>query len=61
MKIIDIKNKKSNILEETYDDGNDVEMPLGIKDSEFTEEYKDHLREIKRRRPELYHKMIYGN
>lgn len=61
MKLVDIKEKKSELFQEHFDDGIDVEMPLGIKVSEFTDEYKDHLREIKKRRPELYNKMIHGN
>ncbi len=60
MKITDVK-KKPQVLQESWDDGKDVEMPLGIRPSEFTEEYKNHLRNIKRRRPDLYNKMIHGN
>jgi len=61
MKIADIKKKPIDVLQENFDDDKDVEMPLGIRSDEFTEEYKNHLREIKKRRPELYRKMIHGN
>ena len=61
MKLVDVKEGKSEVFFEHFDDGTDIEMPLGIKASEFTDEYKDHLREIKHRRPDLYHKMIHGN
>lgn len=37
-----------------------VPMPLGIDLEDFTEEYKDRLRKIKKTDPELYNALMTG-
>jgi hypothetical protein len=38
-----------------------VKRPIGISAEEFTEEYKERLEDIRRRRPNVYKKIINGN
>lgn len=59
MKITDVKNVVPDQIHESYEE-EDVELPLGMNPVEFTDAYRKRLKDYKKRRPELYDKIVSG-
>lgn len=63
MKLNTLTNKNiPELLAETsrHEEDTEIRRPFGISKEEFTEEYKDHLRKMKKRNPELFDKIMNG-
>jgi hypothetical protein len=52
-------NQKT-VNEDLHDDSDDIPMPLGLTKEEWTPDMKAHFADIKKRKPEVYKKIMRG-
>ena len=61
MKLNFLRPGTKEVIVEGFGDNDDVPMPLGLSKEEWTPEMKEHFADIKRRKPEVYKKIMRGD
>lgn len=62
MKLNFLYKQQEELIQESFeDDDSPVQRPIGISEEDFTPEFAQHLQDIKKRKPDLYKKIVQGH